>query len=58
MYAICQRRRDKLDEVGNQYGVGKRYESFEDLIGEPKVDAVHINSPIHLHAELPHGRPD
>ena len=50
MYAICQRRRDKLDEVGNQYGVAKRYENFEDLIRDPEVDAVHINSPIHLHA--------
>jgi predicted dehydrogenase len=50
MYAICQRTRQKLDEVGSQYGVGKRYERFEDLIQNPDVDAVHINSPIHLHA--------
>src|SRR5882757_9276816 len=50
MYAICQRRREKLDEVGEQYRVGKRYERFEDLIRDPSVDAVHINSPIHLHA--------
>ncbi len=28
----------------------KRYDSFEELIQDPKVDAVHINSPIHLHA--------
>ena len=50
MYAICQRTKAKLDEVGNQYGVEKRYQSFEELIQDPKVDAVHINSPIHLHA--------
>ena len=50
MYAICQRTREKLDEVGEQYGVGTRYQSFEELIEDPKVDAVHINSPIHLHA--------
>ncbi len=50
MYAICQRSRDKLDDVGTQYGVSKRYERFEDLIQDPNVDAVHINSPIHLHA--------
>ena len=50
MYAICQRTKTKLDEVGNQYKVGKRYESFEELIQDPSVDAVHINSPIHLHA--------
>src|SRR6266567_4110513 len=50
MYAICQRTKAKLDEVGGQYKVGKRYERFEDLLQDPQVDAVHINSPIHLHA--------
>ena len=50
MYAICQRSKDKLAEVGDQYKVAKRYDSFEELIQDPDVDAVHINSPIHLHA--------
>jgi predicted dehydrogenase len=50
MYAICQRTKEKLDQIGDQYKVGKRYTSFEDLIADPEVDAVHINSPIHLHA--------
>ena len=50
MYAICQRTREKLDEVGDQYRVSKRFESFEELIQDLNVDAVHINSPIHLHA--------
>ena len=50
MYAICQRSVDKLNQIGDQYGIAKRYSSFEELIQDPKVDAVHINSPIHLHA--------
>src|SRR5262245_3263810 len=50
MYAICQRTKEKLDQVGNQYGIEKRYTSFEELIKDPNVDAVHINSPIHMHA--------
>jgi predicted dehydrogenase len=50
MYAICQRTREKLDEVGDQFGVAKRFSSFEELIQDPALDAVHINSPIHLHA--------
>ncbi len=50
MYAICQRSKDKLKEVGDQYKVDKRYDSFEELLQDPNVDAVHINSPIHLHA--------
>ena len=50
MYAICQRSTDKLNEIGDQYKVSRRFENFEDLIQDPDVDAVHINSPIDLHA--------
>src|SRR3954469_17505634 len=50
LYAICQRSRDKLDKVGDAFKIDKRYASFDELIKDPKVDAVHINSPIHLHA--------
>ena len=50
MYAICQRTREKLDTVGDQFGIEHRYTSFDDLIRDPEIDAVHINSPIHLHA--------
>src|SRR6059036_1863037 len=50
MYAICQRTQSKLDEVGAQFSIEKRYSRFEDLIEDAQVDAVHINSPIHLHA--------
>ncbi|MFN8340984.1 MAG: Gfo/Idh/MocA family oxidoreductase [Cyclobacteriaceae bacterium] len=51
MYAICQRTQTKLDAVGDAFGVGKRYTDFNELLKDPQVDAVHINSPIHLHAE-------
>jgi predicted dehydrogenase len=50
MYAICQRTVEALHAVGEQFGVEKRYESFDELIRDPAVDAIHINSPIHLHA--------
>jgi predicted dehydrogenase len=50
MYAICARDKQKVDKVGCQLGVDKRYVSFEDLIRDPEIDAVHINTPIHLHA--------
>ncbi|HEY4085799.1 MAG TPA: Gfo/Idh/MocA family oxidoreductase [Bryobacteraceae bacterium] len=50
MYAICQRTKENLDQIGDRYKIGKRYTSFEDLLKDPDVDAVHINSPIHLHA--------
>jgi len=50
MYGICQRSQTSLDAVGNQFHVERRYTDFDALIHDPDVDAVHINSPIHLHA--------
>ena len=50
MYAICQRTRSKLDEVGDKFGIAKRYTSYDELLKDPNVDAVHINTPIPDHA--------
>src|SRR3954466_15486448 len=49
MYAICQRTRAKLDEVGNAFGIEKRYTDYKDVLKDPNVDFVHINSPIPDH---------
>ena len=51
MYAICQRDEEKLNKVGDSFGVEKRYTDFDQLIKDPSVDAVHINTPIQNHAE-------
>ena len=45
VYAICQRTKSKLDEIGDAFGIEKRYTSFEELLNDPNVDAVHINTP-------------
>src|SRR5262245_13784645 len=50
MYAVCRRNKAELDNVGDRYGIAKRYTSYEDLLKDPNVDAVHINSPIGDHA--------
>ncbi|HNS18975.1 MAG TPA: Gfo/Idh/MocA family oxidoreductase [Sedimentisphaerales bacterium] len=50
LYAICQRTRAKLDAVGDAFSVETRYDDFNELIRDPNVDAVHINSPIPDHA--------
>lgn len=50
MYAICQRSQDKLDEIGDAFGVEARYTDYEELLRDPNVDAVHINTPIQSHA--------
>jgi len=49
LYAICQRTQKKLDAIGDAFGVEKRYTEFEELLKDPNIDAVHINSPIPDH---------
>jgi len=51
MYAICQRDADKLNAVGDAFGIEKRYSDYEELLKDPEIDAVHINTPIQNHAE-------
>jgi len=51
MYAICQRDHKKLHEVGDAFGVEKRYTDYDELLRDPDIDAVHINTPIQNHAE-------
>ena len=48
--AICQRSQAKLDEIGDRFGIAARYTDFRDVVTDPNVDFVHINSPIPDHA--------
>jgi predicted dehydrogenase len=48
--AICDVSQEKLDQIGELYGVDQRYTSFEQLLEDSQIDAVHIVSPIDLHA--------
>ncbi|MEO6915768.1 MAG: Gfo/Idh/MocA family oxidoreductase [Chitinophagaceae bacterium] len=50
IYAICQRNQEKLNEIGDAFGIEKRYTNYDDLLKDPQVDAVHINTPIPDHA--------
>ncbi len=50
MYAICRRNKAELDKCGDRFGIKTRYTKYEDLLKDPNVDAVHINSPIPDHA--------
>ena len=52
VYALCQRTRTKLDHVGDRFGIAVRYEKYQDVLEDPKVYAVHINSPIPDHASM------
>jgi len=50
--AICQRTKAHLDEVGDRFGIGTRYTDYEQLLADPNIDFVHINSPIPDHAPM------
>ncbi len=50
VYAICQRNAEKLKHVGETFKIEKQYTRFEDVLADPNVDCVHINSPIPDHA--------
>ena len=50
IYAICRRDRKGLDECGERYGIKARYTDYREMLKDPNVDAVHINSPIPDHA--------
>jgi len=52
MYAICRRNETELNKVGDVFGVEKRYSSYSDVLKDPQVDFVHINSPIPDHARM------
>jgi predicted dehydrogenase len=50
LIAICQRSKTKLDEIGNAFGIEKRYTDYDELLKDKSIDAVHINTPIPDHA--------
>ncbi|QDU22170.1 Gfo/Idh/MocA family protein [Urbifossiella limnaea] len=47
--AVCRRNKAELDKTADKYGIPKRFTSYEDLLKDPDIDAVHINSPIPDH---------
>ncbi|MCU1474840.1 Gfo/Idh/MocA family oxidoreductase [Amnibacterium sp.] len=51
MHAICQRTRSRLDAVGDRFGLAARYQDFDDVLADPGVDVVHIDTPLQLHAD-------
>ncbi|WP_395090447.1 Gfo/Idh/MocA family protein [Armatimonas sp.] len=50
--AICQRNPESLNALGDAFGIAKRYTDWRELIQDPEIDAVHINSPIPDHAAM------
>lgn len=49
--AIMRTDRDKLAEMQQRFKIRNVYFSVDELLANPKIDAVYIASPVHLHAE-------
>jgi len=52
MYEVCRHSREALDVIGDAFGIDKRFVRFEDVLADPTVDFVHINTPLHTHYAL------
>jgi predicted dehydrogenase len=52
IYAVCQRNQEKLNKVGDEFAIEKRFTNYADLLKDPNVDFVHINSPISEHGPM------
>jgi predicted dehydrogenase len=49
MAAVCRRNKAELDKTADKYKIAKRFTSYDELLKDPDIDAVHINSPIPDH---------
>ncbi|RIK77967.1 MAG: oxidoreductase [Planctomycetota bacterium] len=48
--AVCRRDEAELNKVADHFQIGGRYTRYEQVLADPSVDFVHINSPIPDHA--------
>ncbi|MBU2904828.1 Gfo/Idh/MocA family oxidoreductase [Arenibacter algicola] len=49
LVAVSQRNPDKLKQLADAFNIEKRYTSYDELLLDPEIDAVHINTPIPDH---------
>ena len=49
--AVCTRRREQLDQVGDKYQIEDRYTDFAELVERADVDAVCVATPDYAHCE-------
>ena len=48
--AVCRRDAAKMNKVADAFEIAKRYTEYEQVLADPEIDFVHINSPIPDHA--------
>jgi 1,5-anhydro-D-fructose reductase (1,5-anhydro-D-mannitol-forming) len=51
LVAVRSRDQGRSEAFAEKHGAKTAYTSVEDVLGDPRIDAVYITSPNHLHAE-------
>jgi len=51
LLAVGSRTRESAERFGDEYGVPRRYASYDALVQDPDVDVVYIGTPHHLHRD-------
>jgi predicted dehydrogenase len=60
--AVGSRSQASADAFGDEFNVARRFDSYEELVSDPDVDAVYVGTPHPMHFEnaslaLNHGKP-
>ncbi|WP_299463971.1 Gfo/Idh/MocA family oxidoreductase [uncultured Gimesia sp.] len=50
--ALCTRRPERLNEVGDRLGVKRRYTDYHELLEDPEIDVVSITTHINDHRDI------
>jgi len=50
--AVCRRDKKLLNECADKFNIEKRYDNYEEMLKDPDIDAVHINSGLDQHAKM------
>lgn len=50
LVAVSRARADLAEPFARQFGAGKWYADWRDLVVDPEIDAVYVATPVHLHA--------
>jgi predicted dehydrogenase len=51
LVAVTQRSEKDLTAIADHFGIERRYTTLEQMLQDPDIDAIHINTPIGSHAE-------
>ena len=51
VYAIASRNKERADDFAKEYNVGTIYNSYEEIVDDPEVDAIYVATPHRFHFE-------